>query len=133
LEVCDEWDSEFLHHLQSQAAPESGCRSDGRHGYPILDVGWGRTDHDREWRHIPISHSMAGQKWQPQSTRRAELGTLPHLPLQRKSGAFQHFHGMGTDNKGNRIAFGSSTTDYGVMQGTYWAGRSAQQGSFTHI
>jgi hypothetical protein len=43
------------------------------------------------------------------------------------------FTGMGTDNKGNRIAFGSPTTDYGVMQGTYWAGRSAQQGTFAHI
>jgi len=43
------------------------------------------------------------------------------------------FTGMGTDNKGNRIAFGSPTTDYGVMQGEYWAARSAQQGTFTHI
>ena len=43
------------------------------------------------------------------------------------------FTGMGTDNKGNRIAFGSPTTDYGVMQGEYWAARSAQQGIYTHI
>jgi hypothetical protein len=43
------------------------------------------------------------------------------------------FTGMGTDNQGNRIAFGSPTTDYGVMQGEYWAGRAAQQGTFTHI
>jgi len=43
------------------------------------------------------------------------------------------FTGMGTDNQGNRIAFGSPTTDYGVMQGEYWAARTAQQGSFTHI
>jgi len=43
------------------------------------------------------------------------------------------FVGMGTDNNGNRIAFGSPTTDYGVMQGEYWAARSTQQGSFTHI
>jgi hypothetical protein len=43
------------------------------------------------------------------------------------------FTGMGTDNKGNRIAFGSATTDYGVMQGEYWAGRTTQQGAFTHI
>jgi hypothetical protein len=43
------------------------------------------------------------------------------------------FTGMGTDNQGNRIAFGSPTTDYGVMQGEYWAARSAQQGAFTHI
>ena len=43
------------------------------------------------------------------------------------------FTGMGTDNKGNRIAFGSPTTDYGVMQGQYWAARAMQQGTFTHI
>jgi hypothetical protein len=41
------------------------------------------------------------------------------------------FTGMGTDNLGNRIAFGSPTTDYGVMQGEYWAARAAQP--FTHI
>jgi len=43
------------------------------------------------------------------------------------------FTGMGTDNKGNRIAFGSPTTDYGVMQGDYWAARTTQHGAFTHI
>jgi hypothetical protein len=43
------------------------------------------------------------------------------------------FTGIGTDNQGNRIAFGSPTTDYGVMQGEYWAARTAQQGTFTHI
>jgi hypothetical protein len=43
------------------------------------------------------------------------------------------FTGIGTDNHGNRIAFGSPTTDYGVMQGEYWAARTAQRGTFTHI
>ena len=43
------------------------------------------------------------------------------------------FSGMGTDNQGNRIAFGAPTTDYGVMQGEYWAARAPQQGAFTHI
>jgi hypothetical protein len=43
------------------------------------------------------------------------------------------FTGMGTDNQANRIAFGSPTTDYGVVQGEYWAGRTAQQGTLTHI
>jgi hypothetical protein len=43
------------------------------------------------------------------------------------------FTGMGTDNHGNRIAFGSPTTDYGVMQGEYWAARTMQHGTFTHI
>jgi hypothetical protein len=43
------------------------------------------------------------------------------------------FTGVGTDNKGNRIAFGSPTTDYGVMRGEYWAARTTQEGIFTHI
>jgi hypothetical protein len=43
------------------------------------------------------------------------------------------FVGMGTDNKGNRIAFGTPTTDYGFMQGEYFAGRTPQTGVFTHI
>lgn len=43
------------------------------------------------------------------------------------------FTGMGTDNRGNRIAFGSPTTDFGVMLGEYWAARAAQQGTFAHI
>ena len=43
------------------------------------------------------------------------------------------FTGIGTDNHQNRIAFGSPTTDYGLMQGEYWAARTAQQGAFTHI
>ena len=43
------------------------------------------------------------------------------------------FVGMGTDNKGTRIAFGTPTTDYGFMQGEYFAGRTPQRGAFTHI
>ncbi|MFZ0705597.1 MAG: hypothetical protein WAM71_08350 [Candidatus Korobacteraceae bacterium] len=43
------------------------------------------------------------------------------------------FTGMGTDNHGNRIPFGSPTTDYGVMQGDYWAARTTQHGTYTHI
>lgn len=43
------------------------------------------------------------------------------------------FTGVGTDNRGNRLAFGSPTTDFGVMLGEYWAARSAQQGTFAHI
>jgi len=43
------------------------------------------------------------------------------------------FVGMGTDNRGNRIAFGTPTTDYGFMQGEYFAGRTPHAGAFTHI
>jgi len=43
------------------------------------------------------------------------------------------FVGMGIDNKGNQIAFGTPTTDYGFMEGEYFAGRTAHTGAFTHI
>lgn len=43
------------------------------------------------------------------------------------------FAGMGTDNKGNRIAFGAPSTDYGIMQGEYFAARAPQTGAFVHI
>jgi len=43
------------------------------------------------------------------------------------------FVGTGTDTKGNRIAFGTPTTDYGFMEGEYFAGRAPQKGTFTHI
>jgi hypothetical protein len=43
------------------------------------------------------------------------------------------FVGMGTDNKGMRLAFGSATTDFGYMRGEYWAARKAQQGTFAHL
>ena len=43
------------------------------------------------------------------------------------------FVGMGTDHRGNRIAFGTPTTDYGFMQGEYFAGRTPQTGVFAHI
>jgi hypothetical protein len=42
------------------------------------------------------------------------------------------FTGMGTDNRGRRIPFGTKTTDYSFMQGVYWAGRAERQGAFTH-
>lgn len=43
------------------------------------------------------------------------------------------FTGMGTDNKGNRFAFGTPTTDFSFMSGEYFAARQPQQGVFSHI
>ncbi len=44
-----------------------------------------------------------------------------------------NFTGMGTDNKGNRIAFGSPTTDFSFIHGEYFAARTNRQGTFAHI
>ena len=59
-----------------------------------------------------------------------ELSSIYHFngKLARCSG----FHGMGTDNKGNRLAWGTPTTDYSYMAGEYWAARRPQQGIFAH-
>lgn len=43
------------------------------------------------------------------------------------------FTGMGTDNAGNRLAFGTKTTDFGFMDGEYFAGRMPHQVPLTHI
>jgi hypothetical protein len=43
------------------------------------------------------------------------------------------FNGAGADGKGERILFGTKTTDYGIMDGEYWAARAPQSGTFTHI
>jgi hypothetical protein len=59
-----------------------------------------------------------------------ELSNIFHFngKLARCAG----FTGMGTDNQGNRLAWGNPTTDYSYMAGEYWAARKAQQGVFTH-
>ena len=59
-----------------------------------------------------------------------ELSNIYHFKgqLARCNG----FHGMGTDNKGNRLAWGTPTTDYSYMAGEYWAARQAHQAIFAH-
>jgi hypothetical protein len=42
------------------------------------------------------------------------------------------FHGLGADNKGNRLAWGTPTTDYSYMAGEYWAARQAHDAVFAH-
>jgi hypothetical protein len=59
-----------------------------------------------------------------------ELSSIYHFKgrLARCNG----FHGMGTDNKGNRLAWGTPTTDFSYMQGEYWAARQAHVAIFAH-
>ena len=59
-----------------------------------------------------------------------ELSSIYHFKgrLARCSG----FHGLGTDNKGNRLAWGTGTTDYSYMAGEYWAGRQVHKAIFAH-
>ena len=59
-----------------------------------------------------------------------ELSNIYHFKgkLARCNG----FHGMGTDNHGNRLAWGTPTTDYSYMAGEYWAARQPHQAIFAH-
>jgi hypothetical protein len=106
---------------------------------------------------LPLAVPIAGSSATAQQPMTANGGTDPYpIPWLDKNGSHNQpaaanlepshiyhfkgrvarcstFAGMGTDNQGNRIAFGSPTTDYGVMQGEYWGARAAQQGTFTHI
>jgi hypothetical protein len=59
-----------------------------------------------------------------------ELSSIYHF--KGKLGRCSGFHGMGTDNKGNRLAWGTATTDYSYMAGEYWAARQAHQAVFAH-
>ncbi len=59
-----------------------------------------------------------------------ELSNIYHF--NGKLGRCAGFHGMGTDNKGNRYAWGNPTTDYSYMAGEYWAARKAHQAVFAH-
>jgi len=59
-----------------------------------------------------------------------ELSSIYHF--KGKLGRCSGFHGMGTDNKGNRLAWGTATTDYSYMVGEYWAARQAHQAIFAH-
>jgi hypothetical protein len=43
------------------------------------------------------------------------------------------FTGMGTDNHGNRLAWGTGTTDFSYMAGEYWAARIPHRGIYAHI
>lgn len=106
---------------------------------------------------LPLAGRPEISSWPDQEPMTANGGTDPYpIPWLDKNGSHNQpagpnlepshiyhfkgrvarcstFTGMGTDNQGNRVAFGSPTTDYGVMQGEYWAARAAQQGTFTHI
>jgi len=59
-----------------------------------------------------------------------ELSNIYHF--RGKLARCNSFHGMGTDNQGNRLAWGTPTTDYSYMAGEYWAARQPHQAVFAH-
>jgi len=106
---------------------------------------------------LPLAMPAVNSSWQPQQPMTANGGTDPYpIPWLDKFGSHNQaaglnnepihifhfkgrvvrcnaFTGMGTDNHGNRIAFGAPSTDYSIMHGMYWAARTEQHGSFVHI
>jgi hypothetical protein len=77
---------------------------------------------------FPGSTKNGNRNQSPMPT--VELSNIYHFKgkLARCNG----FHRMGTDNKGNRLAWGTPTTDYSYMAGEYWAARQAHQAIFAH-
>jgi hypothetical protein len=101
--------------------PAAGAASDDQHG---MTANGGTDPYPIPWLDKNGSHNQpAGPNLEPSHIYHFK-GTVARCST---------FTGMGTDNQGNRIAFGTPTTDYGVMQGEYWAARAAQPGIFTHI
>jgi hypothetical protein len=43
------------------------------------------------------------------------------------------FAGNGSDGAGNPVPFGTKTTDFSIMVGEYYAGRTVHQGAFVHL
>lgn len=110
--------STFL--LQAQAGPES-CAPPIPQDHAVSNGGLCPFP-------IPWLDKNGNHNQMPKDN--VELSNIFHFngKLARCAG----FKGMGTDNQGNRLAWGNPTTDYSYMAGEYWAARKAQQGIFTH-
>jgi hypothetical protein len=76
--------------------------------------------------------------WLDKNGNHNQIPPMPNIELSHiyhfkgKLARCNGFHGMGADNKGNRLAWGTPTTDYSYMAGEYWAGRQEHQAVFAH-
>ena len=78
---------------------------------------------------IPWLDKNGSQNQSPQAG--AELSNI--FNFKGQIARCNNWVGMGTDNKGVRIPFGTATTDFSYMKGTYFAGRQEHPGVFAHI
>jgi hypothetical protein len=106
--------------LNAQSAPQSCAPSIPQNHEPS---NGGPCPYPIPWLDKNGNHNQAAMP-------NVELSSIYHFKgkLARCSG----FHGMGTDNKGNRLAWGTPTTDYSYMAGEYWAARQPHQAVFAH-
>ncbi len=101
----------------------TGSRIEAQTSERLTTANGGTDPYPIPWLDKNGSHNQAGPNLEPSH--------IYHF--KGRVARSSTFTGAGTDNAGNRIAFGSPTTDYGLMLGEYWAARAAQQGTFTHI
>jgi hypothetical protein len=106
--------------LRAQSQPQSCAPEIPRHHEPS---NGGSCPYPIPWLDKNGNHNQPAMP-------NVELSSIYHF--KGKLGRGSGFHGMGTDNKGNRLAWGTATTDYSYMAGEYWAARQAHQGVFAH-
>jgi hypothetical protein len=94
---------------------------------------------------IPLNHEPSNGgpcpypiPWLDKNGNHNQIPPMPNVELSHiyhfkgKLARCNGFHGMGTDNRGNRLAWGAPTTDYSYMAGEYWAARQPHQAVFAH-
>ena len=106
--------------LRAQSNPQTCAPSIPQNGEPS---NGGSCPYPIPWLDKNGNHNQAAMP-------NVELSSIYHFKgrLARCNG----FHGLGTDNKGNRLAWGTPTTDYSYMAGDYWAARRAHEAVFAH-
>ena len=106
-------------------APSSPARNRSVEALDAIDVANGGADpFPIPWLDKNGSHNQApGPGMEPSSI----------FHFRGKVARSNDFTGMGTDNQGRRIAFGTKSTDFSFMSGEYFAGRQSRLGAFGHI
>ena len=112
----------------SMGAPSlAGCAtaaSAQRSGVIQAPVGGSDEPYPIPWLDKNGSHNQAGPGLEPSS--------IYHFKGRIARAA--EFIGSGVDGAGNRLAFGSRTTDNSFMQGECWTSqRLARRGAWTHL
>ena len=112
----------------SMGAPTlAGCATAGtaqRGGVMRAPVGGNDEPYPIPWLDKNGSHNQAGAGMEPSSI----------FHFKGRVARAAEFAGSGVDGAGNRLAFGSRTTDNSFMQGECWTSqRLARGGAWTHL
>jgi hypothetical protein len=107
--------------LRKQDSPAASCAPTIPKNHGLANGG--PCPYPIPWLDKNGNHNQAGMP-------NVELNSIYHFKGQL--GRCNSFQGMGTDNAGNRLAWGTPTTDFTYMAGEYWAQRQAHQALFAH-